>query len=60
MVSRPATRTLIEAALRVIAVLIASLVIVVALFDGTVQYALTVGLLVGIGYAVAARFLRSA
>lgn len=58
MVSRPTTATLVEAALRVLAVLIASLVIVVTVFGGTVRYALAVGLVVGIGYAVAARFLR--
>ena len=40
--------------LRVIGTLLAGLVIVSAVFDGSLRYALAVGLVVGLGYATAA------
>jgi len=40
--------------LRVVGTLIAGLVIVSVVFDGSLRYALAVGLVVGLGYAAAA------
>lgn len=57
MVSRPTTRTLVEATLRIVAVVIASLAIVVGIFQRTIPEALTIGVVVGVGYAVAAHVL---
>jgi hypothetical protein len=45
---------LFPAVLRVIGTLLAGLVIVSAVFDGSLRYALAVGLVVGLGYATAA------
>ena len=45
---------LFPAVLRVVGTLIAGLVIVSVVFDGSLRYALAVGLVVGLGYAAAA------
>ena len=45
---------LLPAAMRVAGTLIAALVIVAVVFDGSLRYALAVGLVVGLGYAVVA------
>ena len=45
---------LLPAAMRVAGALVAALVIVAVVFDGSLQYALAVGLVVGLGYAAVA------
>ena len=45
---------LFPAVLRVVGTLLASLVIVSVVSDGSLRYALAVGLVVGLGYAAAA------
>ena len=45
---------LFPAVLRVVGTLLAGLVIVSVVFDGSLRYALAVGLVVGLGYAAAA------
>ena len=45
---------LFPAVLRVVGTLLAGLVIVSVVFDGSLRYALVVGLVVGLGYAAAA------
>ena len=45
---------LLPAAMRVAGTLLAGLVIVSVVFDGSLGYALAVGLVVGLGYAAAA------
>ena len=45
---------LFPAVLRVVGTLLAGLVIVSVVFDGSLGYALAVGLVVGLGYAAAA------
>ncbi len=42
------------AILRIIAVLVAAVLITIGLFDESIVYALTVGLILGIGFAAAA------
>ena len=45
---------LLPAAMRVAGTLVAALVIVAVVFDGSLRYALAVGLVVGLGYAAVA------
>ena len=45
---------LLPATMRVAGTLVAALVIVAVVFDGSLRYALAVGLVVGLGYAAAA------
>ena len=45
---------LLPAAMRIAGTLVAALVIVAVVFDGSLRYALAVGLVVGLGYAAVA------
>lgn len=47
-----ATHPLVLAAIRVLAVVFAALVVAVGFFDRSLAYALAVGLILGVGYAV--------
>ncbi|QLD90724.1 hypothetical protein HWV07_17405 [Natronomonas salina] len=50
--SDAATHPLVLAAIRVLAVVFAALVVAVGFFDRSLAYALAVGLILGVGYAV--------
>ena len=47
-----ATHPLVRAAIRTLAVVVAAIVVAVGFFDRSLVYALAVGLILGVGYAV--------